>query len=144
MRAIALGIFAVICAMPLLAQPERVERIAQRLVEGMYELRGADRAMEQALIAKGLSAQDAERTIREFMHGFVTCLLNESRADAESRNRPFSENLLAMEQALDKSGAKSVLQDLTLVAGARSPQNESCPLNELQKAGLSVDALGMK
>jgi hypothetical protein len=143
-RATFIGILTVVWTTTLLAQPERVERIAQQLVEGMYELRGGDRAPEQALISKGLSAQDADRTIHEFMHGFVMCLLNELRADAAGRGQPFSENLLAMEQSLDRSGAKSVLHDLILVAQARGPQSEGCALNELQKAGLSLDAIPTK
>jgi len=143
-RQLVLGLLFAACTAQLCAQQERVDQVAQRIVEGIYVLRGSDRVAEQALISQGLSAQDADRIVRDLIDGLVSCLLSELQAHAADRGQVFSENLTAMERSLDRFGAKSVLRELIWVAQGRGPQGESCALNELQKAGISLDALAAK
>ncbi len=117
------------------------ELTVSRLVDGLYQLRGADRKAEQALVTQGSSREDAARVVRGLADGFVRCLLNEQKSYAADHQESFSKRLRGVQESLDRDGAAQVLQDLLATARAQRTSGDACGFDELRKAGLSADGL---
>jgi hypothetical protein len=67
--------------------------------------------------------------------------MNELKSYSAQQQEPFSQRLRTVQDSLDKQGTASVLQDLLTLARAQSASGDACAVNELKKAGLTVDAL---
>lgn len=131
---------AVVGAQQVLAQDKLVEEFVRRMSKAVLELPNHD-SPENDLIAGGLSAQDAARSVEGLVDGVVRCLVKDLRVYSEEHNEPFSDKLPHMLESLDKSGPAPLLRSMMIVSGARG---ESCALDELQKAGISLDSLDWK
>jgi sulfur transfer complex TusBCD TusB component (DsrH family) len=125
----------------VLAQEDLQEQFVQRMSQALIELPSNPHELERDLVAKGLSPQDADRTVQTMMTGFVRCLLENLRVYSEEHGESFADKLPHMIESLDEHGPKSVLKDMIIVSRARGPSGEACALNELQKAGIGVDSL---
>jgi hypothetical protein len=125
----------------VLAQEDLQEQLVQRMSKALIELPSNPHEFERDLVAKGVSAQDADRTVQELVRGFVRCLLDNLRAYSEAQGESFAERLPRMLDSLDEHGAKPLLREMIVVSEARGPTGEACALNELQKAGIGIDTL---
>lgn len=123
------------------AADDPLEVVVGRLVDGLYQLRGADRKAEAGLVAKGISKEDADRFVRALSDGFVRCLMNELKSYSALQQESFSRRLRTVQESLDRGGAASVLQDLLTLARAQSGSSDACAVEELTRAGVSVDGL---
>jgi hypothetical protein len=118
-----------------------LELTVARLVDGLYQLRGADRKAELALVARGASREDADRFVRGLVDGFVRCLMNELKSYSAQQQESFSQRLHTVQGSLDEQGAASVLEDLLTLARAQTGSTDACGVDELKKIGVSVEAL---
>jgi hypothetical protein len=125
----------------VLAQEDLQEQFVQRMSKALIELPSNPHEFERGLVANGLAAQDADQTVQRLIKGFVRCLLDNLRAYSEAHGESFTDKLPHMLESLNENGAKPLLREMIVVSEARGPAGETCALNELQKAGISVDAL---
>jgi hypothetical protein len=123
------------------AADDALDVLIGRLVDGLYQLRGADRNAELALVGKGASREDADRFVRARSDGFVRCLMNELKSYSAEQQESFSQRLHTVQDSLERQGAASVLQDLLTLARAQSGSSDACAVGELKGIGISVDAL---
>ena len=123
------------------AADDTLDVVVGRLVDGIYQLRGADRKAELALVGKGASRNDADRYVRALADGFVRCLMNELKSYSAQQQESFSQRLRTVQSSLDGQGAGPTLQDLLALARAQSGSGDACGFDELRKAGVSVEGL---
>jgi hypothetical protein len=135
------AVLAAVCATTVCALGDDFEATVRRLVDGLYQLRGADRTAEQALVANGSSRQDADRVVLGLADGFVRCLLNEQKSYAAGREESFSKRLLGLQESLERGGPEPVLRDLLTTARAQSTSGDACGFDSLRKAGFTVAGL---
>ena len=136
-RMSVLVLVAVVGVQQVLAQDNFVEEFVQRMSKVMLELPGHE-GLKNDLIADGLSAQDAERSVQDLVEGVVRCLVEDLRVYSEEHNEPFAPKLPLMLALLDERGPEPLLKSMMIASG---PRGEGCALNELQKAGLSLESL---
>ena len=74
------------------------------------------------------------------MLGFVGCLLEDLRLHSEAQKESYPDRLGALEEKLDQDGVASALSQLASISQATTP-GAGCVLNEMQKAGVSMDML---
>jgi len=125
----------------VLAQEDLQHEFVQRMSKALIELPSNPHEFERGLVANGLSAQDADRTVQGLVSGLVRCLLDNLRAYSEEQGESFVDKLPHMLESLDEDGAMPLLKELIVVSEARGSRGEICALNELQKAGIGVDTL---
>jgi hypothetical protein len=123
------------------AADDPLEVVVGRLVDGIFQLRGEDRHAELRLVANGASREDADRFVRSLTEGFVRCLVNELKSYSAQQEESFSQRLRTVQDSMDTQGVPTVLQDLLTLARAQSGSSDACAVDELKKAGVSVDAL---
>jgi len=135
------AVLAAVCAASSHAADDPLEVVVGRLVDGIFQLRGEDRKAELALVANGASREDADRFVRSLTEGFVRCLVNELKSYSAQQEESFSQRLRTVQDSMDRQGVPSVLQDLLTLARAQSGASDACAVDELKKAGVSLDAL---
>jgi hypothetical protein len=137
--ALVVAVFAAVFSMSY--ADDLLEVVAGRLVDGVYQLRGADRNAELALVARGASREDADRLVRALAEGFVRCLMNELKSYSAQQQESFSQRLHTVQDSMDQQGTPSVLQDLLALARAQGGASDACGVDELKRAGVSAEGL---
>ena len=124
-----------------IAEDDPVEQLAQRITKALSDVRKNHHELEQDLVSSGLSAQDADRAINDLVGGLVRCLLDQYRAYTEEHGESFSDKPSRMRTSLDQSGPLPLVKELAIIAQTRNKGGDLCAMNEMQKAGISVEDL---